>query len=66
MSKTLGSQDRSSLKLLSTGSAGALASLLTQPLEVIKTNRINSPSLVYLDIHRKIVEKGWNQYMRGR
>lgn len=54
------------LRVVGTGLAGAMASFLTQPLEVIKTNRINSPAVLYLDLHRKIVEKGYKQYMRGR
>lgn len=56
----------SSSSLLAAGVAGAAASLLTQPLEVFKTNRINSPALIYRDLHKKIIEKGWSQYMRGR
>lgn len=59
-------EDKSILHLLTTGFAGAVASFLTQPLEVIKTNRINSPAILYNDLHRKIVSKGWRQYMRGR
>jgi hypothetical protein len=42
-----------------TGFAGALASLLTQPLEVLKTNMINSPSLYFKDLHQSIIKKGW-------
>lgn len=45
--------------------AGALASFLTQPLEVLKTNLISSPSLYIRDIHRKIVMNGWLTYMKG-
>ena len=59
-------QESAAAKLLNTGTAGAVASFLTQPLEVIKTNKINTPTLVYLDLHKKIVENGWKQYMRGR
>jgi len=66
MPGTLKVEDSSSLKFLWTGSAGAIASFLTQPLEVIKTNRINSPALVYSDLHKKIIQNGWKQYMRGR
>jgi len=66
MPGTLKVEDSSSLKFLWTGSAGAVASFLTQPLEVIKTNRINSPALVYSDLHKKIIQNGWKQYMRGR
>ena len=66
MMKTLGIEEKSTIRMLSTGTAGAVASFLTQPLEVIKTNRINSPSLFYLELHKKIIQKGWTQYMRGR
>ena len=59
------SQESSFLRTYSTAPAGAIASLITQPLEVIKTNRINSPALVYHDLHRKIVAGGWKQYMKG-
>jgi hypothetical protein len=45
--------------------AGALASLLTQPFEVLKTNMIDSPSLYVRELHAKIIQKGWKQYMRG-
>ena len=51
--------------MLATGLSGALASFLTQPLEVIKTNRINSPALLYPDLHRMIMRQGWKSYMRG-
>lgn len=64
--RAIGVNDKTSFQLPSTGIAGAIASLLTQPLEVIKTNRINSPALLYGDIHKKIVKDGWTQYMRGR
>ncbi len=66
MPKVVKVDDTSSLRLLWTGTAGAIASFITQPLEVIKTNRINSPALLYLDIHKKIIQNGWKQYMRGR
>lgn len=66
MPSTLKVEDGQSLKFLWTGSAGAIASFLTQPLEVIKTNRINSPALLYADLHKKIIQNGWKQYMRGR
>jgi hypothetical protein len=62
----LGIEDKPSLRVVWTGLAGAIASLLTQPLEVIKTNRINTPSMVYWDLHQKIVSNGWKTYMRGR
>jgi len=58
--------DKTVRRLLSTGLAGAVASFVTQPLEVIKTNRIDCPSLFYHDLHQKIISKGWIQYMRGR
>ena len=45
--------------------AGAIASFLTQPFEVLKTNMINSPSLYIKDLHAKIISNGWMQYMRG-
>lgn len=45
--------------------AGAIASLLTQPFEVLKTNMISSPSLIMKDLHSKIISGGWAQYMRG-
>ena len=44
---------------------GAIASLLTQPLDVIKTNMINSPTLYFRELHGKIIDKGYRQYMRG-
>lgn len=44
--------------------SGAVAPVMTQPLEVIKTNKINSGA-VYKDVHRNIVSKGWLGYMRG-
>ena len=44
---------------------GAIASLVTQPLEVIKTNMINSPTLYFRELHEKIVNNGYKQYMRG-
>lgn len=66
MPKTLTLEDKASMRLYSTGMAGAVASFLTQPLEVIKTNRINSPSVVYTDLHKAIMRKGWRAYMQGR
>lgn len=45
--------------------AGAIASFLTQPFEVLKTNMIDSPTLYFRDLHAKIIRKGWKQYMRG-
>ena len=66
MPKTLTIKDNSSLCLYSTGLAGAVASLLTQPLEVIKTNRINTPAVLYSDLHKTIIRKGWRAYMQGR
>ena len=42
----------------STSAAGAIASFITQPLEVIKTNRINSPAIFYSDVHKKIISSG--------
>jgi hypothetical protein len=66
MPKTIAIEDKSSLRLLFTGLAGAVASFLTQPLEVIKTNRINTPAIVYYDLHKKIISQGWKAYMRGR
>lgn len=45
--------------------AGAIASFLTQPFEVLKTNMINSPSLYIKDLHAKIISNGYMQYMRG-
>lgn len=45
--------------------AGAIASLITQPFQVLKTNMINSPSLYARDLHAKIIASGWKQYMRG-
>lgn len=45
--------------------AGSIASLLTQPFEVLKTNMINSPSLYARELHAKIISRGWKQYMRG-
>ena len=53
------SKENSSLVLASPLIAGAIASLVTQPFEVIKTNRINSPALVYFDLHNKIIQNGW-------
>jgi len=66
MPKVVTQEPTFSLKIVSTCLAGAVASLITQPLEVIKTNRINSPSSLYRDIHEKIIRNGWSQYMRGR
>lgn len=66
MPKTLTIEDKSSLRLYATGLAGAVASLLTQPLEVIKTNRINTPAVLYADLHKTIIRKGWRAYMQGR
>lgn len=54
-----------SRKLAQTCLAGGIASFLTQPLEVIKTNMINSPNLLYADLHRSIMSQGWKTYMRG-
>jgi hypothetical protein len=65
MPKTLTIKDKSSLRLYSTGMAGAVASFLTQPLEVIKTNRIDTPAILYYELHQKIISKGWRAYMRG-
>lgn len=65
MPKKLTMEDKSTFRLFSTGLAGAIASFLTQPLEVIKTNRINTPAMVYYELHKKIVSKGWKTYMRG-
>jgi hypothetical protein len=45
--------------------AGAVASFLTQPFEVLKTNMIVSPSLYINELHSKIIQNGWRQYMRG-
>lgn len=45
--------------------AGAIASFLTQPLEVLKTNLILYPSLYMKDMHHKIINSGWPNYMRG-
>lgn len=59
-------EDKTLLRIISTGFAGALASFITQPFEVIKTNRINSPTLLYNQLHQNIVSRGWKQYMRGR
>jgi Mitochondrial carrier protein len=66
MPKTITVEETTTIRLLSTCVAGAVASLVTQPLEVIKTNRIHSPAEFYRDLHKKIVQKGWGQYMRGR
>lgn len=66
MPKTIPIEDKPALRLFSTGMAGAVASFLTQPLEVIKTNRINTPALLYYDLHKNIISKGWKAYMRGR
>lgn len=44
---------------------GAIASLITQPLEVIKTNMINSPTQKFAQLHGEIVGNGYRQYMRG-
>ena len=64
MSNSITQPRNTSLRL--TSIAGALASLLTQPFEVMKTNRINTPATVYLDLHRQIVSTGWKTYMKGR
>ncbi len=66
MPKTITVEDKSTFRLLSTGLAGAVASFFTQPFEVMKTNRINTPAVVYSELHKRIVSKGWRSYMRGR
>ena len=45
--------------------AGAIASLFTHPLDVLKTNLITYSSLYTKDIHQKIMAKGWRNYMKG-
>ena len=57
--------DKSILKIAGTFSAGGIASLVTQPFEVLKTNMINQPSIYCRDLHRLITSRGWTQYMRG-
>jgi hypothetical protein len=52
-------------KFAGTLSAGALASLVTQPFEVLKTNKIASSSTYMREIHHSIIKNGWSQYMRG-
>jgi hypothetical protein len=66
MTKTITLERNKSLRFYSTVLAGAVASFLTQPLEVIKTNRINSPATFYHDLHKTIIRSGWKTYMRGR
>lgn len=65
MPKSITIDDSKSLRFYYTVLAGAVASFITQPLEVIKTNRINSPSIFYHDLHKSIVSNGWTTYMRG-
>lgn len=65
MPQTLRTQDKILTTPAKTIFAGATASLLTQPFEVLKTNMINSPSLYFKDLHSKIIKGGWGQYMRG-
>ena len=45
--------------------SGALASFVTQPMEVLKTNMINRPDSSMREIHQIIVKAGYDQYMRG-
>jgi hypothetical protein len=52
-------------KFAGTLSAGALASFVTQPFEVLKTNMIASSSTYIREIHNSIIKNGWSQYMRG-
>lgn len=65
MSLTFGQENKFLGKVVSTLSAGAVASFVTQPFEVMKTNMINAPTLYMRDLHRFIVRNGWSQYMRG-
>jgi hypothetical protein len=46
------SNDKNLLKMVGTLSAGGIASLVTQPFEVLKTNMINRPSIYFRDLHR--------------
>jgi hypothetical protein len=52
-------------KVLEPFLAGSIASFLTQPLEVLKTNMIRLPSLTMKDVHLRIIVGGWGGYMKG-
>lgn len=52
-------------KIPNSAYAGAIASFLTQPLEVLKTNLISYPSLYFKEMHLKIIDNGYLNYMRG-
>lgn len=58
--------DSSTLKTMSkAAAAGSIASILTHPLDVLKTNIITYSSRSVKDIHKKIIAKGWKNYMKG-
>lgn len=65
MTNTLYTENNVLSKAVKSISAGAIASFLTQPFEVIKTNMIASPTLYFSELHAKIIKNGWSQYMRG-
>lgn len=65
MNHVLNNEQRRISKFITSLSAGAIASLVTQPFEVMKTNMIASSSNYFREIHRSIISKGWSQYMRG-
>ena len=65
MAQTITAEKSVLSKASKTICAGAIASFLTQPFEVLKTNMIDSPTLYLRDLHAKIISNGWMQYMRG-
>lgn len=65
MSHTIVHENVIQSKAIKSVYAGAIASFLTQPFQVLKTNMINSPSLYVRDLHNVIITRGWRQYMRG-
>lgn len=65
MSHSIRTENNVRSKAIRSVCAGAIASFLTQPFEVLKTNMIVSPTLYIQDLHAKIIKNGWKQYMRG-
>lgn len=65
MNHVLNNDDSTYSKFITSLSAGAIASFVTQPFEVMKTNMIISSSNYMREIHKSIIKKGWSQYMRG-
>jgi len=65
MNHVLNKEQSAAYKFATSLSAGAIASFVTQPFEVMKTNMIASSSNYMKDTHCSIIKKGWSQYMRG-